>query len=169
MSRLNELDFAPCAIERAEYAVNSVARVAKDMADAPLMETLHKKIAYRLGHRYLLTKASSRFTGLNPACAVRFLEWRFAVRPGISRGEMLGVRETGFALLTGISRFKYRPRHSISLDDERHFRRIVELFQIRFRFTRRRSLRKLCSRSRRYFLSAHDRLSGAAKQSSPSV
>jgi hypothetical protein len=121
MSRLNELDFAPCAIERAEYAVNSVARVAKDMADAPLMETLHKKIAYRLGHRYLLTKASSRFTGLNPACAVRFLEWRFAVRPGISRGEMLGVRETGFALLTGISRFK-SPAAFDPLDDERHFR-----------------------------------------------
>ena len=51
---LDELDFAIGvtlrAIERAEHAVDAVARIAEDFAHAPGMEPFHQKITDRLRH-----------------------------------------------------------------------------------------------------------------------
>src|SRR5712675_2291804 len=47
---LDELDFFVGAIEGAKHAVDAVAGIAEEVANAPLMQTLDKKITYSLGH-----------------------------------------------------------------------------------------------------------------------
>jgi hypothetical protein len=50
VARLNEFDFVLSTAERAKNAVNSIAGIAIDAADAPLVEPSHEEIAY--GHRH---------------------------------------------------------------------------------------------------------------------
>jgi hypothetical protein len=50
MSRLNEADLAMRPVKRTEHPVDAVAGIAKDMTDAPLLQTLHEEITDRLCH-----------------------------------------------------------------------------------------------------------------------
>jgi hypothetical protein len=54
VSGLDKLDLSVGAIEGAKHAVNAVARIAEEVADAPIMQTLNEKIAYGLRHGDLL-------------------------------------------------------------------------------------------------------------------
>jgi hypothetical protein len=50
VSRLNERDLVGCTIERAEHAVDPIARVAKYPAHAPFVHALDHEIADGLAH-----------------------------------------------------------------------------------------------------------------------
>jgi hypothetical protein len=46
MPRLHKFNLAFSSIERAEHAIDAVARITKNPRDAPLAEPLNQKIAY---------------------------------------------------------------------------------------------------------------------------
>lgn len=50
MPCLNESDLAVSTVERAENTIDTVARIAKKMEHAPLMQALRNEIADGLGH-----------------------------------------------------------------------------------------------------------------------
>src|SRR3954463_2787992 len=51
MPRLDKADLALSALKGAEYAVDAIAGIAKEVADAPLMQTLNDEIGDGLGPR----------------------------------------------------------------------------------------------------------------------
>jgi hypothetical protein len=66
MPRLNEPDFVMRTVERAEDAVDTVTGVTEDMAHAPLLQALDKKVADCLGHRDLLIVRDNRSQTVMP-------------------------------------------------------------------------------------------------------
>jgi hypothetical protein len=50
MSPVHEVDLALRPIERAEYSLDAIAGVAKDVPSVPLMQTVDDEIADDLGH-----------------------------------------------------------------------------------------------------------------------
>jgi hypothetical protein len=51
VARLDEIDLAAGAIERAEHAVDAIARVAEEVSYTPILQALDQEIANGLGHR----------------------------------------------------------------------------------------------------------------------
>lgn len=54
MSRLHELDIIACAIQRSEYAIDAVARVAEHAAHVLCVKAGNNEIANGLFHRMAL-------------------------------------------------------------------------------------------------------------------
>src|SRR6185437_11092639 len=50
VSRLDEIYFAFCAVERSHYSIDPVTRVAEDAFDTPRRQSLYDKIADCLTH-----------------------------------------------------------------------------------------------------------------------
>jgi len=50
MTRLDELDFALCAAQCTEHAVNAITGIPQNPLHAPTVQPLDEKIANRLGH-----------------------------------------------------------------------------------------------------------------------
>ena len=48
--RLNELDGAVGALQRAKHPIDTITRIAKDLSDTPRMKSMNKKIANGLQH-----------------------------------------------------------------------------------------------------------------------
>jgi hypothetical protein len=59
VSGLDEFDGAIRALQGAEYAVDAVARIAKDLSDTPGVKSLNDKVADGLGHVSLTTACRS--------------------------------------------------------------------------------------------------------------
>src|ERR1051326_391074 len=68
---LGEFDLAVGALQRAEHAVDAVARVAENLAHAPRMETFNQKIADSLRHGEHLAETPTRA----PADRVELVQW----------------------------------------------------------------------------------------------
>ena len=59
MARLNELYFSLGAVQRAEHTIDAIARVTKNMPDAPCVQTLNDEITYGFRHGSLHGAAAS--------------------------------------------------------------------------------------------------------------